>query len=87
MLKKTYTVTSKDGIHARPASLLTKIATKYSDRLDIIYKDRQMTLKSIIGVLSLGIPSGAQFTLEIEGKNENIIVDEIETLLKEHQII
>lgn len=87
MTIKTYTVKSKEGIHARPASLLTKVATKYSDRVDILYKTKKFTLKSIIGVLSLGIPHGETFSIEIEGHNELAIVTEIENVLNEHQII
>jgi len=87
MTVNTYTVKAKDGIHARPASQLTKVAAKYSDRTDILYRNKKLTLKSIIGVLSLGIPQGESFSIEVEGPHEQSIISELETVLNEYQII
>jgi phosphocarrier protein len=87
MIKERFTVLSKEGLHARPASFLTKIASKYEDTVEIHYLDKKVTLKSIMMLMSLGIPYEAEFEIVIEGDNEDVILEELKTVLKDNQII
>jgi phosphocarrier protein len=87
MKQHKYTISSKEGLHARPAAQLSQLASQYKDRVDIIYENCQMTLKSIIGVMSLGIPEGASFYIEVEGHQEEEMMTKIEHLLREEGLI
>jgi phosphocarrier protein len=82
-----YKVIDASGLHIRPASLMVQIASQYSDQVDIIHGGKQLTLKSILSIMSLGIPYGDEFEIFIEGRNEEKIKTEIENLLKEHGVI
>lgn len=86
-MKKTYRVIDEAGLHARPASLMVAEATKYNDEINIIYKEKSLTMKSIMAVMSLGVPCGADFSLEINGPNEETILNVLEEILKEHNVI
>ncbi|MGS0971634.1 MAG: HPr family phosphocarrier protein [Candidatus Izemoplasmataceae bacterium] len=87
MIQTTYTVKSKDGLHARPASLLTKLASEFDGEVDLSYKDKTVTMKSIMAVMSLGIPHNATFTITVDGDGENAHKEKLELLLREHEII
>lgn len=87
MIKTTYTVKSKDGLHARPASLLTKLASEFDGEVSLMYNDKTVTMKSIMAVMSLGIPHDATFTIIVDGDGEKAHKDKLEGLLKEHDII
>lgn len=85
---RNYKVVAKEGIHARPASALVSMVTKYpKDEVNIIYKDKKFTLKSMIAVLSLAIPFDAEFQIETIGPNEIEIFSVIEKTLKKHSLI
>lgn len=87
MVKKTYTVKSKDGLHARPASLLTKLASEFDGEVSLKFDDKTVTMKSIMAVMSLGIPHDAEFTIVVDGDGEEEHQEKLEALLKEHDII
>ena len=84
---KTYTVVDEAGLHARPASLLVQVATKYNDDVYVIFKEKKLTLKSIMAVMSLGIPEGANFSIEVIGENETVIFEKLEEVLTVHKVI
>lgn len=86
-MEKTYRVVDEAGLHARPASLMVSEATKYADEVNISYQGRKLTLKSIMAVMSLGVPCGADFSIEVNGTNEEVIFNALENILKEHNVI
>ncbi|MEC9485712.1 MAG: HPr family phosphocarrier protein [Candidatus Izemoplasma sp.] len=87
MVTKTYKVTDEAGLHARPASILCKKAMTFDGDVNIVYKDKKSTLKSIMILMSLGIPHNAEFNIEVIGDGEEILLEELTSVLKEHDII
>ncbi|WNS79881.1 phosphocarrier protein HPr [Domibacillus sp. DTU_2020_1001157_1_SI_ALB_TIR_016] len=82
MSKKTFTVTADTGIHARPATLLVQTASKFSSDINLEFNGKTVNLKSIMGVMSLGIGKGAEITISAEGSDEEAALQAIETLLQ-----
>ncbi|MNI71810.1 Phosphocarrier protein HPr [compost metagenome] len=67
-MQRTYKITNEDGIHARPATALVNTATKFKNAdVFVEAKGKKITLKSILGVLSLGLEPGDTLTLITEG--------------------
>lgn len=87
MIKRTYLVKSPEGIHARPASLLTSIAMKYNGPTDIEYKGEILTLKSIMVLMSLGVGYKEEFNIIANCENENQFIEEVETLMIDQELI
>lgn len=87
MRETKFVVTCKDGLHARPAAKLSQFASQFPGRIDIIYENLQMTLKSIIGVMSLGIPEGASFMIQVEGYHEDQVMEQVHHLLIEEGLV
>ena len=85
MVDKQFKVIANTGIHARPATLLVQTASKYDSDINLEFKGKKVNLKSIMGVMSLGIGKGAEITISAEGKDEQLALDSLqETLNKEN---
>ena len=71
MAQQTFKVTADSGIHARPATVLVQTASKYDADINLEYNGKTVNLKSIVGVMSLGIAKGATITISASGSDEN----------------
>ncbi|WP_124058017.1 phosphocarrier protein HPr [Vaginisenegalia massiliensis] len=84
MEKKEFHVVAETGIHARPATLLVQTASKFSSDLNLEYKGKSVNLKSIMGVMSLGVGQGADVVISAEGADEQEAIAAVtETMKKE----
>ena len=81
---QTFTITVETGVHARPATLLVNKAGQYESEIDIAYRDKKVNLKSIMGVMSLGIPNGAEVEITVDGNDEDEALDGITRIIKEN---
>ncbi|WP_296111707.1 phosphocarrier protein HPr [uncultured Limosilactobacillus sp.] len=70
MEKRDFHVTAETGIHARPATILVQTASKFSSDINLVYNEKNVNLKSIMGVMSLGVGQGADVTITAEGDDE-----------------
>ncbi|MEI3605612.1 phosphocarrier protein HPr [Pseudogracilibacillus sp. SE30717A] len=86
MINKQFTVTGETGLHARPATQLVQVASRFSSDVELEYKNKKVNVKSIMGVMSLGIPQGATFTIITDGHDEEDAMNSIEELLKKEGI-
>ncbi|MCW6652529.1 phosphocarrier protein HPr [Aerococcaceae bacterium NML191292] len=82
MVKKEFHVVAETGIHARPATLLVQTASKFSSDLNLEYKGKSVNLKSIMGVMSLGVGQGADVTITAEGADEQEAIAAVEETMK-----
>lgn len=86
MQKKQFTIISEVGLHARPATLLVQHASRFSCEVEIEYNGKQVNVKSIMGVMSLGMPKGAAFAVITDGNDDEEAMDSITNLLAEEGI-
>lgn len=82
MVKKAFTVIDEVGIHTRPASILVQAASQFKAEVNIEYNGRSVNLKSIVGVMSLGVPHGAQIEIAAAGTDADEAIQGIEAALK-----
>lgn len=75
MVEKQVEVKLKTGLQARPAALFVQEATRFSADVYIEKNGKKVNAKSIMGLMSLAINSGAQITLIAEGSDENEALD------------
>ena len=84
MKKQEFNITAETGIHARPATLLVQSASKFNSDINLEYKGKSVNLKSIMGVMSLGVGQGSDVTISAEGADEKEAMEAIvETMKKE----
>ena len=86
-MKKTYTIKDEVGLHARPVALLSKAASQFKNDIFIEYKGKKVTLKSILMVMSLGVPHNHEITIEVLGEDQADVHEAIESVLKEHNVV
>jgi len=83
MLRKKVQVKNPSGIHARPASILVKTASKFESEFFIHSHGYRINAKSILGVLTLAAEQGAELELELNGSDEEVALAEITALFEE----
>lgn len=82
MEKREFHVVAETGIHARPATLLVQAASKFNSDINLEYKGKSVNLKSIMGVMSLGVGQGADVIITVEGADETEAIAGIEETMK-----
>ena len=82
MEKKEFHIIAETGIHARPATMLVQAASKFSSDINIEFSGKSVNLKSIMGVMSLGVGQGADVTISAEGADEADAINAIEETMK-----
>ena len=70
---RTFKVIHEKGIHARPAMELVLLADQFDETIYIEADGRKVDIKSIMGLMSLGMYEGQIFTLEVVGNNEEVL--------------
>ncbi|BAP85254.1 phosphocarrier protein HPr [Paucilactobacillus hokkaidonensis JCM 18461] len=84
MEKRDFNITAETGIHARPATILVQTASKFGSDVTLQYQGKSVNLKSIMGVMSLGVGQNADVTISAEGADEKDAIEAIsETMVKE----
>ncbi|AGQ23196.1 phosphocarrier protein HPr [Lactobacillus helveticus] len=82
MEKRDFHIVAETGIHARPATLLVQAASKFSSDVNLEYNGKSVNLKSIMGVMSLGVGQNADVTITAEGDDEKDALDAIADTMK-----
>ncbi|GKQ43094.1 phosphocarrier protein HPr [Companilactobacillus sp. RD055328] len=84
MESKQFNIIAESGIHARPATLLVQTASKFGSDINLEFNGKSVNLKSIMGVMSLGVGQGADVTITAEGDDAADAMTAItETMSKE----
>ncbi|HLQ71344.1 MAG TPA: phosphocarrier protein HPr [Bacillota bacterium] len=84
MKEQTFKITAETGVHARPATLLVNKAGQYSSEVEVTYNGKTVNLKSIMGVMSLGIPTGAEVKITVNGNDEDEALEGVTEVIKEY---
>ncbi|TFJ92790.1 phosphocarrier protein HPr [Lentibacillus salicampi] len=84
MQEKTFTITADTGVHARPATLLVNKAGQFESEIEISYNGKDVNLKSIMGVMSLGIPKDAEVKITATGGDEAEAIKGVTEVVNEH---
>lgn len=66
-MEKVVKIIDPSGIHARPATVLVGAAGGFESDLKLEYNNNQVNLKSVMGVMSLAIPNGAEVKIIADG--------------------
>lgn len=77
MVSKKFKITSESGIHARPATILVNEAVRFNSEIQLALESKVVNLKSIMGVMSLGIYNGEIVTITANGNDELQAIDAI----------
>ena len=75
------------GLHARPATVAVNAASKFKCDVKVSFNGRSVNMKSIMGVMSLGIPTQSEIVISCEGEDEDTAITTIEEILRTQKVI
>lgn len=85
-MEKRFKITAENGLHARPATLLVNQAVKYKSELILEVNGKQVNMKSIMGVMSLGVYCGETIVVYANGADAEEALNGILTLLVNNKL-
>lgn len=77
-----YTITDREGIHARPAGDLVKTAVRFQSSLTIGKGEKSGDLKRIFSIMGLAAKQGEEIVITADGPDEADAIQAIEEFLK-----
>lgn len=80
-LIKQITIINKLGLHARAASKLVGVASRFESRILLDREGQQADAKSIMSVLMLAASKGSVLTVTITGNDSEDALLQLETLI------
>ncbi len=82
MYKKEIVVRCESGLHNKQATYFVQKANEYDCDICLESGNRTMNAKSLLGIMSLGVVTGATVTLSANGVKEEEAVSALEELLQ-----
>jgi phosphocarrier protein HPr len=81
MPERTVQIVNKNGLHARPAAEIVKLAAKYQSDIVVAREDLEVNGKSIMGVMMLAAECGSTLTLRASGPDADQALDALAHLI------
>lgn len=82
MIERALQVSNRNGIHARPAAEIVKVAAKFRSDITMARDDLEVNGKSIMGVMMLAAECGSTVLLRAEGPDAEEAVHALHTLFE-----
>jgi len=83
-IEEQIVVNKTHGLHARPATIFVQLANKFNSSVKVEKDGEVVDGKSIIAILSLGINSGMNVRLIVEGDDAQEAVRDLKKFLEEN---
>ena len=81
MFSKEIVVRCQSGLHNKQATYFVQKANEFESSIYLESDNRKMNAKSLLGIMSLGIVTGATVTLSATGTDAEAAVNALESLL------
>ncbi|HEY4284680.1 MAG TPA: HPr family phosphocarrier protein [Chthoniobacterales bacterium] len=81
-IEKDIVITNRLGLHARPAAMFVRIASRYRSEVWVSKEGEEVNGKSIMGLMMLAAGKGSTLHLRCEGPDADRAAEEIEELIK-----
>ena len=82
MFNKEVVVRCESGLHNKQATYFVQKANEFESSIWLESANRKMNAKSLLGIMSLGIVTGAVVTLTAQGSDSEAAVNALEALLQ-----
>ena len=81
-IEKDISITNRLGLHARPAAMFVRIASRYRSEIWVSKEGEEVNGKSIMGLMMLAAGPGSKLTVHAQGNDASQALAELETLIK-----
>src|ERR1044072_1917993 len=81
-LEKAIMIINRRGLHARPAAMFVRIASRYRSEVWVEKEGEQINGKSIMGLMMLAAGQGSKLLIRCEGPDADKVLEELEDLIQ-----
>lgn len=81
MQQKKILIINKLGLHTRAAAKFVAITNNFKSDIEITYKDKKASGRSIIGLMTLSASQGSEIEIIIDGEDEEQLMLAVEKLI------
>ena len=81
MFNKDVVVRCESGLHNKQATYFVQKANEFECSIYLELESRRMNAKSLLGIMSLGVVTGAKVTITAQGTDAEAAVTALEELL------
>ena len=81
VISRKLEIKNQYGIHARPAALFVKTASRYDADIVVEKDSNKVSGKSIMGLMTLEASKGSTLTITAEGDDAEDVLDELQALI------
>ena len=82
-IEKEITIINRLGLHARPAAMFVRIASRFRSEVWVAKEGEQINGKSIMGLMMLAAGQGSKLTIKCEGPDADRVMEELEELIQQ----
>ena len=80
--EKEITIVNRLGLHARPAALFVKVASRFRAEVWVKKDNDEVNGKSIMGLMMLAAGQGSKLQIRCEGPDADRALEEVESLIQ-----
>ncbi|HET9418427.1 MAG TPA: HPr family phosphocarrier protein [Chthoniobacterales bacterium] len=80
-VEKEITIVNRLGLHARPAAMFVRIASRYRAEVWVSKEGEEVNGKSIMGLMMLAAGQGSKLRIRCEGPDAAKALEELEALI------
>jgi phosphocarrier protein HPr len=80
-VEKEILIVNRLGLHARPAAMFVRIASRYRSEIWVSKEGEEVNGKSIMGLMMLAAGQGSKLRIRCEGPDAEKAIEELEQLI------
>jgi len=81
MIEREATIVNQEGLHARPAAKIVRLASSFSSEIELFKDGVAVNGKSIMGVMMLAAECGSSIVVRADGPDAEQAVEAITQLV------
>ena len=81
-IEKDVPIPNRLGLHARPAAMFVRIASRYRSEIWVSKEGEEVNGKSIMGLMMLAAGQGSKLHIRCEGADADKAMEDLEALIK-----
>ena len=81
MIEREATIVNQEGLHARPAAKIVRLASQFESDIEIVKDGFDVNGKSIMGVMMLAAECGSSITIRANGPDAERAVQALAALV------
>jgi len=82
VLTREFVIQNQYGVHARPAALFVKAASRFDSDVLVEKDGNRVSGKSIMGMMTLEASFGSRITVTVEGQDAEAAMAELQALIE-----